>query len=134
MEGKLFYIFKDPLGARDVKVGITGSPAARLGNYQNSYSQNSHIACFDLVYYGPTNAVHGLEKAIKQNLSWDIERDGRGASEWISGYTVDDSRAVVEDLISGFRFKLKRIPKKFLPLTVNNLPELEKYLSENRKS
>ena len=63
---KLFYIFKDPLGSIDSKVGITGSPAVRLGVYQNSYSRKSHIACLDVVYIGPARAIANLERVAKQ--------------------------------------------------------------------
>jgi len=80
---KLFYIFKDPLGSIDSKVGITGSPAVRLGVYQNSYSRKSHIACFDVVYIGPARAIANLERVAKQELDLDIERDGRGHSEYL---------------------------------------------------
>ena len=131
MEGsKLFYVFADPLGARDCKIGITGHPHVRLGSYQNSYSRNSHVACFDLVYVGPRKAVESLEKALKQELDWDIERDGRGASEWISGQSVDEIAARVDEVIEGYRFKIRKIPKKYLPLTVDNLPQVLDYLQQ----
>ena len=117
---KLFYVFKDPMGSIDSKVGITGSPAVRLGVYQNSYSKKSHTACFDVVYIGPARAINNLEKAVKQELSWDIELDGRGHSEWISQtYAVIESK--IDEIIDGYKFKVKKVPKKFLPLTVDNL-------------
>ena len=125
---KLFYTFQCPIGARDSKIGITGHPAVRLGGYQNSYSRNSHVACFNMVYYGPSRAIENLERVLKQEFDWDIERDGRGASEWISGYNTQDITAKVEEVIDGYRFKIQKVPKKFLPLTVDNLLEFEKYL------
>lgn len=119
---KLFYIFKDPMGARDSKVGITGSPAVRLGVYQNSYSKNSHTACFDVVYIGPARVIGNLEKAVKQEFNWDIDRDGRGHSEWIS-QTHTTLETAIDSIIDGYKFKVVKVPKKFLPLTVDNLEE-----------
>jgi hypothetical protein len=121
MDGqKLFYIFKDPIGSLDSKVGITGSPAVRLGVYQNSYSKKSHTACFDVVYIGPARAIANLEKAVKQVFDWDIQLDGRGHSEWVSQtYTTIESK--IDELIGGYKFKIKKVPRKYLPLTVDNL-------------
>lgn len=117
---KLFYVFKDPLGSTDSKVGITGSPEVRLGVYQNSYSKKSHTACFDVVYIGPARAIANLEKAVKQVFDWDIQMDGRGHSEWVSQtYATIESK--IDELIEGYKFKIKKVPKKYLPLTVDNL-------------
>jgi hypothetical protein len=117
---KLFYIFKDPMGSTDSKVGITGNPEVRLGVYQNSYSKKSHTACFDVVYIGPARAIANLEKAAKQEFDWDIQMDGRGHSEWVSQtYTTIESK--IDELIEGYKFKIKKVPKKYLPLTVDNL-------------
>lgn len=120
---KLFYIFKDPMGSFDSKVGITGSPEVRLGVYQNSYSRKSHTACFDVVYIGPARVIGNLEKAAKQQFSWDIDRDGRGHTEWVSQiYTTIETS--VDEIIEGYRFKVKKIPKKYLPLTADNMQSL----------
>ena len=120
---KLFYIFKDPMGSIDSKIGITSHPAVRLGVYQNSYSRKSHVACFDVVYIGPARAVANLEKAVKQTFDWHIERDGRGASEWIAK-TYTDIEAEIDKLIDGYKFKVKKVHRKYLPLTVDNLDQL----------
>ncbi len=117
---KLFYIFKDPMGSSDSKVGITGSPAVRLGVYQNSYSKKSHTACFDVVYIGPARVIGNLEKAAKQEFSWDIDRDGRGHTEWVS-QTYTTIETAVDDIIDGYKFKVRKVPKKFLPVTVDNI-------------
>lgn len=120
---KLFYIFKDPLGSIDSKVGITGSPEVRLGVYQNSYSRKSHTACFDVVYIGPGRVIGKLEEAVKKEFNWDIDRDGRGHSEWISQtYTTIES--AVDKIIDGYNFKVIKVPKKFLPLTVDNIEDM----------
>lgn len=119
---KLFYIFKDPMGSIDSKVGITGSPAVRLGVYQNSYSKKSHTACFDVVYIGPARVIGNLEKAAKQQFSWDIDRGGRGHSEWVS-HTHTHIETAVDEIISGYQFQVKKIPKRFLPLSMDNLEE-----------
>ncbi len=122
---KLFYIFNDPLGAKDAKIGITGSPAVRLGVYQNSYSRNSHVACFNVVYIGPAKAIASLEKAVKQQFNWDIERDGRGASEWISGQDAAEIELKIDSIIDGYKFKIEKISNDFLPLTVERLQDLK---------
>jgi len=117
---KLFYIFKDPMGSGDSKVGITGGPAVRLGVYQNSYSKKSHTACFDVVYIGPARVIGNLEKAAKQEFSWDIDRDGRGHSEWVS-QTYTTIETAIDSIVDGYKFKVTKVPKKYLPLTVDNL-------------
>jgi hypothetical protein len=124
---KLLYVFKDPLGSIDSKVGITGNPYVRLGVYQNSYSRTSHVACFDVVYIGPARAIGNLEKAIKKDLNLDIERDGRGHSEWVSmTYTTIEER--IDAIIDGYKFKVTKVSKKFLPLSSDNM---ENFLTQN---
>jgi hypothetical protein len=124
---KLLYVFKDPLGSIDSKVGITGNPYVRLGVYQNSYSRTSHVACFDVVYVGPARAIGNLEKAIKKDLNLDIERDGRGHSEWVSmTYTTIEER--IDAIIDGYKFKVIKVSKKFLPLSSDNM---ENFLTQN---
>lgn len=115
------------MGSVDSKIGITGHPAVRLGTYQNSYSRKSHVACFDRVYVGPVRAIGNLEKAVKQKFDWHIERDGRGASEWIAK-TYTDIEQEIDALIDGYKFKVVKVPKKFLPLTVDNLGALNEWL------
>jgi hypothetical protein len=123
---KLFYIFKDPMGASDSKVGITGNPKVRLGVYQNSYSRKSHTACFDVVYIGPSRVIGKLEEAVKKEFNWDIDRDGRGHSEWISqAYTTIE--AAVDQIIDGYKFKVVKVPKKFLPLTADDIDSIITY-------
>lgn len=108
------------MGSLDSKVGITGHPEVRLGVYQNSYSKKSHTACFDVVYIGPARAIANLEKAVKQEFDWDIQMDGRGHSEWVS-QTYSTIEAKIDELIEGYKFKITKVPKKHLPLTVDNL-------------
>ena len=131
MKGKkLCYIFKDPMGSVDSKVGITGNPVVRLGVYQNSYSKKSHTACFDVVYIGPARAISNLEKAVKQILDMDIELDGRGHSEWISQtYTAIELR--IDEIIDGYKFKVVKVPTQFLPLNVDNMEEFVKHYGAN---
>ncbi len=129
-EHKLFYAFGDPMGANDSKVGVTGHPEVRLGVYQNSYSRNSHTACFDLVYYGPPKAIDNLERAVKKHFNWDIERDGRGHSEWVSNHSPKDIEAKVDEIINGYKFLVTKVPAQFLPLTVDNLDEFYSWLCQ----
>jgi hypothetical protein len=124
MKGKkLLYLFGDPFGADESKIGITGHPAVRFGVYQNSYSRNSHVARFDVVYIGPARAIENLERVIKQEFNWEIERDGRGHSEWIS----QNFKAIepkIDQLIEGYKFKVTKVSKQYLPLTTDNLEKL----------
>ena len=114
------------MGALDSKVGITGSPEVRLGVYQNSYSRKSHVACFDVVYIGPSRVIGNLENAVKQEFNWDIDRDGRGHSEWIS-QTYTTLETAIDKTIAGYKFKVIKVAKRFLPLTADNLAELKKF-------
>ena len=123
---KLFYIFKDPLGAPDCKIGITGSWWGRLSGYQNSYSKRSHTACFNMVYVGPTRAVNLLETTIKQRYDWAIASDKGGESEWVSNHSVNDIEQIVDGLIDGFKFKIIKVDQQWLPLSKDNLVDFLK--------
>lgn len=127
-KNKLLYAFACPLGKytgiNAGKIGVTSHFEVRLGVYQNSYSQDNHIAGFDLVYYGPTRAIDNLEKEIKKHFDWKIERDGRGGSEWIVDITIDEIASNIDKLIKGHRFKVNKIESKLLPFTVHNGKEI----------
>jgi hypothetical protein len=127
---KILYAFMCPIGAPDSKVGITGHWEVRQGVYQNSYSRNSHVACFDIAYTGPGKAVDRLEGILKQEYNWQIERDGRGASEWLANISPADIEKKIDELIEGYRFKITKVPRRFLPLTVDNKDEFNQYLKE----
>lgn len=127
---KLFYAFQCPMGADDSKIGITGHPEVRFGTYQNSYSRNSHLACFNLVYVGPTRAIENLERVVKQRYDWSIEMDGRGHSEWINNHTVSDIEKIIDELIDGFKFKIRKIDPEFLPLSMSNIEDFHNSFEE----
>lgn len=128
---KILYVFDDPLGANDCKAGITGHAPVRWGVYQNSYSKNSHTACFNVAYFGPARAIENLEKAIKQSYDWSIERDGRGHSEWISGHTSEMLEIEIDKIISGYKFKVQKVDKQFLPLSLDNYEEFQEFYDLN---
>ena len=121
---KLFYIFQDPMGSDDSKVGVTSHTKVRLGTYQNSYSSRSHLAQFDIAYTGSPRVIDKLEKEVKRKFDWDIENDGRGHTEWVSHFTPEMIEKEVDKIIEGFHFKVTKIPAKFLPITVNNFDDL----------
>ena len=123
---KGFYIFRCPLGAPDCKIGITGSWWSRFSGYQNSYSKRSHTACFDMVYVGPARAIGLLEKTIKERYDWAIDSDKGGESEWVSNHTVEDIEQIVDGLIAGFKFKITKVDRKWLPLSKDNLVDFLK--------
>lgn len=130
----LVYVFQDPFGAPDSKAGRTSSPDVRLGVYQNSYSSRSYVAQFDFAFYGAKRAIENLESAIKKEFDWDIELDGRGHSEWIWDKTSHDVRTKIQELIEGYRFKIKEVPEQFLPLTIHNLDLFEEYLEQEKQN
>lgn len=125
---KILYGFADPMGAPDSKVGITGHWEVRQGVYQNSISRNSHIFRFDIAYTGPAKAIDRLEGILKQEYNWQIERDGRGASEWLANISPKDIENKIDELIEGYRFKIVKVPKRYLPLTVDIKDEFNDYL------
>lgn len=127
----IFYIFQDPFGIDSSKAGLTGSPAVRLGVYQNSYSARSHIAQFDYALVGTKSAIAKLESRIKQEFDWDIERDGRGFSEWIDFHTSEQLLEKVEAIIESCHYKVRMVPEEFLPLTVDKLDDLQDWLTNN---
>jgi hypothetical protein len=116
MAKKWLYVFKDPLGTNDVKIGISGNPKSRLGTYQCAYSAKSHRACFDMAWEGPANQIERLERALKDRYNWNIESDKLGESEWVSNIGLEEVVKAVEDTIQGFRFKITGLPVKF-PIT-----------------
>jgi len=107
------YVFKDPLGSTDVKIGITGNPKVRLGTYQCAYSAKSHKACFDYVWVGPPKHIDLLERALKEKYKWDIASDRLGESEWISDLSIQDLIKVVDQEIQGWRFHIKVLDADF---------------------
>lgn len=125
---KLFYSFRCPLGvAPDVKLGVTQQPETRLGVYQTSYSYNSHVASFDTVFIGPERSITNLEKQLKLKYNWKVERDGRGASEWIANTSIDDINNAVHSLIDSHKFKAFQIDPSFLPLTADTVNSLKAF-------
>lgn len=118
------------MGSQDSKIGITGSPEVRLGVYQNSYSVRSHMAQFDYVYYGEKKTIEHLEKVIKQVYDWDIERDGRGFSEWIWNQSSKDIEKKIDEVIDGYKFKVYKLPKSLLPVNIENLEETLEHITE----
>lgn len=118
------------MGSDDSKIGITSNPIIRLGVYQNSYSHKSHIACFDTVYVGPKLAIAALEKAVKIQFNWQIEREGRGFTEWISK-SHQEIETKIDEIILGYRFHIKKLPNDYTPLTVDNYAQILTWIDQN---
>lgn len=133
MSVSIFYGFQDPLGADDSKVGITEHPAVRLGVYQNSYSSRSHMAQFDWAYYGEKSVIEKLERTVKKEFDWDIEKDGRGHSEWIWNHTSDMILEKVKDIIEGYHYKVQIVPNEYLPLNMDNLEDFLESLDKTEE-
>jgi hypothetical protein len=117
---KWLYVFKDPLGSGDVKIGITGNPKVRLSNYQNSYSARRHKACFDFVWEGKPKAIEKLESVLKEKYKWDIASDRMGESEWVTDLSIEDLIKVVSGEIKGWRFHIKVLDSVF-PITNDDI-------------
>jgi hypothetical protein len=128
MANSIFYIFADPMGDTACKIGLSTKPDVRLGTYQNSYSSRSHMAQFDCAWYGSSSVVAKLENTVKTEFEWDIERDGRGHSEWVYDLSVEDIENKVQDIIEGFHYKVKPVPTEFLPMTVEKYAQFKEYL------
>jgi hypothetical protein len=125
---KGLYVMLDPFGGPDAKIGKTGHFEVRLGTYQNSYSSRSHIARFDYVWVGEGNAIDRLEAVLKKEFDWEIELDGRGHSEWLQDVDVINIVAKIEQVINNYKYKVRRVSKSYLPLTIHNLDKFfEKY-------
>lgn len=123
MAKKWFYLFIDPLGSGDIKPGITSHPRSRLGSYQCAYSRNSHTACFNFVWVGPSNQIDRLEAVLKEQFKWDIESDVLGESEWISGVTLEEVMQSIEAVIDGWKFHIKPLDFQF-PVTMDDLEDI----------
>jgi len=123
MAVSIFYIFADPMGDKACKIGISTKPEVRLGTYQNSVSARSHLACFNRAWYGTSKVISKLELTAKTEFDWEIERDGRGHSEWVYDMSVDDIATKIEAIINGFHYKVNPVPKQFLPMTVEKYKE-----------
>ena len=113
MSKKWMYLFKDPMGSNDIKIGITKNPRMRLGVYQCSYSAKSHRACFDYVWEGPGKQIEKLERALKEKYKWEIESDNLGESEWITDVVMDELIKVINEEITGWRFHIAPLQYEF---------------------
>jgi len=128
----IFYIFLDPLGNKSSKIGMTSHLKVRLGQYQNSYSCDSHLAQFDVAYIGKLDVITSLENAVKRRYADDIKHEGRGFTEWISGYSSMEIEQEVDKIIAGYRFKVEKVPAKYLPITIDNAEKLLENLTNNK--
>lgn len=128
---KILYIVLDPFGGPDLKIGKTGLFAARLGNYQNSYSSRSYVANFAEVWVGDGLAIDRLESVLKKEFDWEIELDGRGHSEWMYDVSKSDVIKKIEKIIKDYKFKVERVSKKYLPLNIHNMDQFtDSYLTK----
>jgi len=118
---KWLYVFKDPMGHPDVKIGITGHPKSRLGTYQNAMSPRSHRACCDFVWVGPDKQIAKLEAVLKEHYDWDIASDKMGESEWVQDITVAEIQQIVQTKIDGFHFHIKPLEAEF-PVNQDDCP------------
>jgi hypothetical protein len=86
-----------------------------------------------MCYLGPKLAISNLEKALKREYDWAIERDGRGHSEWISGLAVSDFESAIDKLILENHFLVQKIDAHWLPLTIENLEEFLNHYNLDKK-
>jgi T5orf172 domain len=128
---KFVYIMKDPFGRPDLKIGKTGNPKIRLGVYQNSYSSKSHYAAFNKMWYGDNSVIDKLEASIKQQHDWDIELDGRGHSEWLYNVSVEDIEKSIDQIITDYKYKVKKIDESLMPINVSTWDNVIDTLKSN---
>lgn len=117
---KWLYVFKDPFGSSDVKIGITSNPKSRLGSYQCAYSARSHKARFDYVWTGPSSHIDKLEIALKNLYHWDIASDKLGESEWVENKSFEEILNKINETIYGWKFHIKPLDFEF-PITQDDV-------------
>lgn len=128
----LFYLMPTPDDTDDVKVGITRLEVSqiRLGTYQQALGPRL-MARWELAWIGEQTEIEALEREVKKEFKKDILYEGRGYSEWVSGYSAHTIKPIIQEIIDGFRFKVTPVDPAMTPITVNNLEQVkEKYLNE----
>jgi len=128
----LFYLMPTPDSSEDVKVGITRLEVSqiRLGTYQQALGPRL-MARWEMAWIGEQTEIEAMEREVKKEFKKDILYEGRGYSEWVSGYSAHTIKPLIEEIIQGFRFKVFQVDAEFLPITVDNLHNVqERYLNE----
>jgi hypothetical protein len=128
----LFYLLPTPDDSDDVKVGITRLEVSqiRLGTYQQALGPRL-MARWEVAWIGEQTEIEAMEREVKKEFRKDILYEGRGYSEWVSGYSAHTIKPVIQEIIDGFRFKVTLVAAEHLPITVDNLPQVqERYLNE----
>ena len=126
----VFYLKRNPFPEIATKPGITSHPAVRLGTYQNSFYHGSHMAAFDVVWIGERSYISKLERRILEKYNWNIEKDGRGFSEWVGGVSVEDMEVAVQNIIDTHFYHITKVDKALGPFTLNNIEILERLCNE----
>lgn len=131
---KLIQELKDlPCEYKDcVKVGSSGLEVflTRLGNFQQGNGPNNEVA-WPACWIGVDTVTNLLEDSVK----WELKQE-RGASrlgEWYDGYTSRTVEPIIEDLIEGNGFKIKKLDPLFLPIKYSNMVEFRKKMLEYYK-
>ena len=84
-----------------------------------------------MAWIGEQTEIEAMEREVKKEFKKDILYEGRGYSEWVSGYSAHTIKPIIQDIIDGFRFKVPPVAAEHLPITVDNLPQVqERYLNE----
>jgi hypothetical protein len=52
---------------------------------------------------------------------------GWGHSEWIDNHSLELIEAKVDEIIKGYCYKIVKVDQKFLPLTIDNMPEFKQH-------
>ena len=128
----LFYLMPAPDGSNAVKVAITRLEVSqiRLGTYQQPLGPN-HMHPGELAWIGEQTEIEAMEREVKKEFKKNVLYEGRGFSEWVSGYTAHTIKKHIQDIIDGFRFKVTPVDPHLLPIDVNNLETVKKrYLDE----
>ena len=130
---RLLYTMNDPHPKADepvVKVGSSGLDVflTRLGNYQQGNGPNYEVT-WPMCWIGVESVTNLLEDALK----WELKQE-RGVSrlgEWYDGFTSETVIPIIEDLIDGNGFKIKKVDSIFLPISYSNMAETRKKMLEH---
>ena len=120
MKNTHLYLFGDPHGKPDTKIGVSGDIISRLTTFQSGASPRSHDAKFDVVWDGPIKDIHALESSIKKQYKKYIVSHSAGRSEWITKHTPDKLEKNIDIIIKNNGYRIKKLPARFFPVTLDN--------------
>ncbi len=120
MKNTHLYLFGDPHGHPDTKIGVSRTIGPRLTTFQSGASPRSHVAKFDVVWRGLSQDIQALESHIKKQYKKYIVSHSAGRSEWITEHTPEQLEKIIDTIIKNNGYSIKKLPAKFFPVTLDN--------------